>query len=121
MLPSLPFSHLSLRPALLYLSQKSSASPTIVNTITLIYSGSRWDTLFIMPPKRLLHSWNAETHEDVLIALLDIMKPVKEDWAKVMENLREKGYTFSEGALVYVAAPPNQRFCFVVFPLSFHF
>ncbi|EGS23902.1 uncharacterized protein CTHT_0006110 [Thermochaetoides thermophila DSM 1495] len=53
-----------------------------------------------MPPKRLLHSWNAETHEDVLIALLDIMKPVKEDWAKVMENLREKGYTFSEGALV---------------------
>ncbi|KAL2127749.1 hypothetical protein VTI74DRAFT_10230 [Chaetomium olivicolor] len=53
-----------------------------------------------MPSKRILHNWDAETHEAVLLALIDHMKPNGSDWAAVVAALRPKGYTFTEGALV---------------------
>jgi hypothetical protein len=51
---------------------------------------------------RTLQNWDAETHEDILVALIEHMRPVGSDWAAVTTALRHKGYTFSEGALVYV-------------------
>lgn len=53
---------------------------------------------------RVLQNWDAETHEDILVALIEHMRPVGSDWAAVTATLRRKGYTFSEGALVYVQA-----------------
>ncbi|KAK4043591.1 hypothetical protein C8A01DRAFT_12905 [Parachaetomium inaequale] len=50
---------------------------------------------------RTLQNWDAETHEAVLLALIDHMKPNGGDWAVVVASLRPKGYTFTEGALVY--------------------
>jgi hypothetical protein len=51
---------------------------------------------------RILQNWDAETHEDILVALIEHMRPVGSDWAAVTAALRSKGYTFTEGALVYV-------------------
>ncbi|KAL1841419.1 hypothetical protein VTJ49DRAFT_7096 [Mycothermus thermophilus] len=51
---------------------------------------------------RRLHHWDADTHVDVLIAVLEHMKPTAKDFTSIMEALREKGYTFTEGALMYV-------------------
>lgn len=51
---------------------------------------------------RILQNWDAETHEDILVALIEHMRPAGSDWAAVTAALRAKGYTFTEGALVYV-------------------
>lgn len=51
---------------------------------------------------RILQNWDGETHEDILLALVQHMRPVGSDWAAVTAALHRKGYTFSEGALVYV-------------------
>ncbi|KAK4133008.1 hypothetical protein BT67DRAFT_364566, partial [Trichocladium antarcticum] len=53
-----------------------------------------------MPGRRTLQNWDAETHEAVLVALVDRMKPSSNDWAAVVALLRPKGYTFSDGALM---------------------
>jgi hypothetical protein len=53
-----------------------------------------------MPGRRILQNWDAETHEAVLIALIEHMKPTGGDWSAVVASLRLKGYTFTEGALV---------------------
>lgn len=50
---------------------------------------------------RTLQNWDAETHEAVLLALIEHMKPSGSDWSAVVASLRSKGYTFTEGALVY--------------------
>ncbi|KAJ4307039.1 hypothetical protein N0V88_000414 [Collariella sp. IMI 366227] len=49
---------------------------------------------------RVLQTWDAETHDAVLLALIDHMKPNGGDWAAVVAALRPKGYTFTEGALM---------------------
>jgi hypothetical protein len=51
---------------------------------------------------RTLQNWDGETHEAVLVALVEHMKPTGSDWSAVVASLRPKGYTFTEGALVYV-------------------
>ncbi|KAL2185284.1 hypothetical protein L209DRAFT_712579, partial [Thermothelomyces heterothallicus CBS 203.75] len=56
------------------------------------------DITVTMP--RTLQNWDAETHEAVLLALIEHMKPNGSDWSAVVASLRPKGYTFSEGALV---------------------
>jgi len=55
-----------------------------------------------MAGKRVLQNWDAETHEAILVALLDHVKPSANDWKEIIGKLHAKGYTFSEGALVYV-------------------
>ncbi|KAK4250143.1 hypothetical protein C7999DRAFT_38854 [Corynascus novoguineensis] len=56
-------------------------------------------TAVTMP--RMLQNWDAETHEAVLLALIEHMKPNGSDWSAVVASLRPKGYMFTEGALVY--------------------
>ncbi|KAF4961464.1 hypothetical protein FSARC_10173 [Fusarium sarcochroum] len=51
--------------------------------------------------KRQIMTWDANVHEDILICLFQHIKPSPEDWANVMSDLQEKGYTFTEGALRY--------------------
>jgi hypothetical protein len=53
-----------------------------------------------MPGRRTLQNWDAETHEAVLIALIEHMKPAGGDWTAIVASLHLKGYTFTEGALV---------------------
>lgn len=55
-----------------------------------------------MPGRRTLQNWDADTHQAVLLALVDHMKPAGSDWSAVVASLRAKGFTFTEGALVYV-------------------
>lgn len=44
--------------------------------------------------------WDAATHEDILIAMLDALgSPSNTQWTAIMDVLREKGYTFTMGAL----------------------
>ncbi|GAB1313054.1 hypothetical protein MFIFM68171_03264 [Madurella fahalii] len=52
-----------------------------------------------MPGRRTLQHWDADTHQAVLLALVEQMKPTGADWTGVVALLRGKGYGFSEGAL----------------------
>lgn len=45
--------------------------------------------------------WDPTVHEDILITLFQHVPLTSEHWAKVMDELRVKGYTFSENALRY--------------------
>jgi hypothetical protein len=53
-----------------------------------------------MPGRRILQTWDAETHEDVLLAVIEHMKPSGGDWKAIVASLRAQGHTFTEGALV---------------------
>jgi len=55
-----------------------------------------------MGGRRTLQIWDAETHEAILLALIEHIRPTGNDWSAVVSSLRGKGYTFTEGALVYV-------------------
>ncbi|KAI0202581.1 hypothetical protein F4808DRAFT_420655 [Astrocystis sublimbata] len=55
-----------------------------------------------MASKTKLTKWDAKTHEDILIAMCDFLKPSREDWERVMEALHGMGYSFTESALKYV-------------------
>jgi hypothetical protein len=57
-----------------------------------------------MPGQRTLQQWDDDTHRDILLALLEQMRPSGADWARIVARLHEKGYKFSEGALTYVWA-----------------
>jgi hypothetical protein len=48
----------------------------------------------------VLQNWGSQTHDDVLIALVDRMKPNGADWTAVVASLRPKGYASTESALV---------------------
>ncbi len=52
--------------------------------------------------RRILQNWDAETHEAILLALIEHIKPNGNIWGAVVASLHAKGYTFTEGALVYV-------------------
>ena len=57
-----------------------------------------------MAGSRKLQNWDPQTHEAILIALVDHVKPAPGDWAGVMAALHVQGYTFTEGALKYVCS-----------------
>ncbi|POR34158.1 Uncharacterized protein TPAR_05652 [Tolypocladium paradoxum] len=61
--------------------------------------------------------WDPVVHEDILIALFQHVTLTSEHWAKVMDELRTKGYVFSENALRYTLLP---FFCFHVVFLCFY-
>ncbi|PNP50835.1 hypothetical protein THARTR1_08456 [Trichoderma harzianum] len=49
-------------------------------------------------------TWSAirpQVHEDILVSVFYNLTLSTEDWAKVMNDLKEMGYTFSESALRY--------------------
>lgn len=51
---------------------------------------------------RVLQKWDAETHDDILMAMIKYFSPKIDDWRAIVAILREQGHTFSESALQYV-------------------
>ncbi len=51
---------------------------------------------------RQTQKWDAQTHEDILIALINVVNPKPDDMRAVVASLHEQGYTFTSGALQYV-------------------
>lgn len=51
---------------------------------------------------RNVQRWDKETHEDLLVVLCAHLKPNNQDYTAIWQLMREKGYTFTEGALTYV-------------------
>ena len=54
---------------------------------------------------RILQKWDAECHDDILMAMLKHFAPKTEDWRAIIATLRDQGYTFTESALPYVGFP----------------
>jgi hypothetical protein len=55
-----------------------------------------------MSSSRQLMKWSPQVHEDILVATFCNLSLSSEQWAKIMADLSEMGYTFSESALRYV-------------------
>jgi len=51
---------------------------------------------------RVLQKWDAETHDDIIVAMLRHFQPKNEDWHALTTDLHSLGHTFTEGALQYV-------------------
>ncbi|KAG5786485.1 hypothetical protein H9Q69_014395 [Fusarium xylarioides] len=47
--------------------------------------------------------WAAASHEDLLLALLEEIKPNKADLTTVAEKMRSKGYYYSYDAIKYLS------------------
>lgn len=45
--------------------------------------------------------WEPKVHEDILMAMFQHLKLTSQDWANIMDDLKDGGYTFTEGALRY--------------------
>ncbi|KAL2171639.1 hypothetical protein VTG60DRAFT_2207 [Thermothelomyces hinnuleus] len=73
--------------------------PVVIHEQVLRHTTHKATDVTVTMP-RTLQNWDAETHEAVLLALIEHMKPNGSDWSAVVASLRPKGYTFSEGALV---------------------
>lgn len=56
-----------------------------------------------MSGQRVLQKWNAETHEAILIEVIDHLDVSAADWKLIVEKLRTKGHTFTASALMYVS------------------
>lgn len=54
-----------------------------------------------MPP-RVLTKWDAQTHEDILVAFADHFAPKVNDYREIIAKLHGQGHTFSDSALQYV-------------------
>lgn len=57
-----------------------------------------------MNGQRVLQKWNAETHEAILIEVIDHLEVSTSDWKVIVEKLQDKGHTFTHSALMYVSA-----------------
>ncbi|KAK4155223.1 hypothetical protein C8A00DRAFT_13709 [Chaetomidium leptoderma] len=64
------------------------------------WNAIRYKLAGTMAGRRVLQNWDAETHEAILLALIEHMKPTGGDWSAVVASLHGKGHTFTEGALV---------------------
>ncbi|KAI1118087.1 hypothetical protein F5Y14DRAFT_447498 [Nemania sp. NC0429] len=49
-----------------------------------------------------LMKWDSKVHEDILVAISDVLQLSRTDWEHIMSALQKMGYTFTEGALKYV-------------------
>lgn len=52
-----------------------------------------------MSTGRQTMNWNAQVHDDILVAIFSVAKLSSTQMAAVMAQLAEKGYTFTESAL----------------------
>ncbi|KAI0856305.1 hypothetical protein F4860DRAFT_518922 [Xylaria cubensis] len=53
----------------------------------------------VMSSPRALMKWDPKVHEDILVAISDVLKLGREDWARVIQALHTMGYSFTESAL----------------------
>ncbi|KAJ4254898.1 hypothetical protein NW762_009696 [Fusarium torreyae] len=53
------------------------------------------------PAGKPTRGWDATSHEDLLLALLEEIKPNKADLTSVAEKMRNKGYSYSYDAIKY--------------------
>jgi len=62
-----------------------------------------------MPPKNnFTQDWNASgIHEDLVIALVDEMKPSGQNWESILSRMHQKGYQFTRKALRYLPHTPS--------------
>lgn len=47
------------------------------------------------------NKWDATCHEDILLSLFQHVTLSANDFAKIMEDMNKRGYTFTESALRY--------------------
>jgi hypothetical protein len=45
--------------------------------------------------------WDDKAHSDLLICLLPVLKPSKEQWEMIIERTEAKGYSYNAGAVQY--------------------
>jgi len=57
----------------------------------------------IMSGQRVLQKWSAETHEAILIEVIDHLEVSTSDWKAIVQKLQAKGHTFTASALMYVS------------------
>ncbi|KXH48172.1 hypothetical protein CSIM01_08724 [Colletotrichum simmondsii] len=93
---SLSFSFLLLSSSLL----SSLQSPPLAYFITtcLILPFSYLPLRIKMAPVTV---WNDEARSDLLVALLSVIKPSKEDWDRVLPIVHAKGYVYNANAVMY--------------------
>ncbi|TRX90510.1 hypothetical protein FHL15_008679 [Xylaria flabelliformis] len=48
---------------------------------------------------RVTTKWDPNVHEDILVAINDVLKLTREDWARVIQALHAMGHSFTESAL----------------------
>jgi len=48
---------------------------------------------------RVLQKWDADVHDDILLAVIKHFQPKAEDWRIIVAGLQQLGHTFSESAL----------------------
>ncbi|KAI0472245.1 hypothetical protein F4859DRAFT_515092 [Xylaria cf. heliscus] len=71
-----------------------------------------------MASSRQTMKWGPQVHEDILVAINDVVKLGREDWEYIIQALHGMGYSFTESALktrsdllqaIFDAAPPNAQ------------
>lgn len=102
-----------------------SLAPSLVSSAHLSFASIVPSLLSLLPLRAATHTppdielsieanmsrqtmrWGPEVHQDILITLFQHASLTANDWSKVMEDLRAKGYTFSESALRYALPRPH--------------
>ncbi|KAI1196518.1 hypothetical protein F5X97DRAFT_344444 [Nemania serpens] len=52
-----------------------------------------------MSSSRNVMKWDSKVHEDILVAISDVLQLSRTDWEHIMRALHDMGYIFTEGAL----------------------
>ncbi|KAI0555732.1 hypothetical protein F4679DRAFT_577858 [Xylaria curta] len=58
-----------------------------------------YDYSAIMSSSRTLMKWDSKVHEDILVAINDVVQLGREDWDHIIQALHGMGYSFTESAL----------------------
>ena len=48
---------------------------------------------------RILQKWSPVVHQDILISILDVLKPTASQYNSIVDDLQAKGHKFTVGAL----------------------
>ncbi|KAL4415745.1 hypothetical protein CABS03_02952 [Colletotrichum abscissum] len=88
------FSFLKLSSSLLFSLQSPPLAYLITTCLTLPFS-------YLPLPIKMapVTVWNDEARSDLLVALLSVIKPSKEDWDRVLPIVHAKGYIYNANAV----------------------
>ncbi|KAK1481317.1 hypothetical protein CCUS01_04429 [Colletotrichum cuscutae] len=91
---SLSFSFFKLSSSLLFSLQSPPLAYLITTCLTLPFS-------YLPLPIKMapVTVWNDEARSDLLVALLSVIKPSKEDWDRVLPIVHAKGYVYNANAV----------------------